>query len=191
MLALRHVARHAFALELQLGQLELCVLVVEEDRRVVEIVRRALGIGLKADLGQAAAHVARQRRQRLRHERCTPVVVGIDVGVVVGDLLVEHVRLGVVGMRALIVGIDARQIELGEEVVLRSRHLERGNRHLVVAARIGADALLQSLFRRAELPGDAGTGRNRCRRRQQSKRQSENTPRYPHNSELQPFRRGA
>jgi hypothetical protein len=45
MLAARHVGGHAIAVKLQLGKLELGVLVIKEDRGVMEIFGGALGMG--------------------------------------------------------------------------------------------------------------------------------------------------
>ena len=65
-----------------------------------------------------------------------------------------------IGDCAGVVGVDARQIELGEELVefraLGGRFLERRNGDLVVAGLVGAEALLERCLRGSVL--DAATG---------------------------------
>ena len=109
-----------------------------------------LRVGLQFDLGQAAAHVPGKRGERLADIGRARVVVRVYVGKLVGDAIEQPVGFGVVRVGAGVVGIDARQIVLGHELVLGGRVLERRDRDLVVAAVVGADALLQGLLRRAE-----------------------------------------
>ena len=133
-----------------MAQLELRVLVVEEVRGGVEVDDRSLGVGLQTDLRQADAHVPGKGRQRLADVGCARVLVRVYVGMLVGDAIEQPVGLGVVRVGAGVVGVDARQIVLGHELVLGRGELERRDRDLVVAAVVGADALLQGLLRRAE-----------------------------------------
>ena len=114
--------------EVDLRQLELRVLVVEERRRVLQVLDRAVGVGAQADLLEAVAQVPRERGQRLGNERRAPSVVGIGVDVLIRQLAEELIGLGVVGERAGIVGINAGEIELGEEPV--RLHGEVGQRPL-------------------------------------------------------------
>ena len=90
-------------------------------------------------------------RHRLGDVGRALVVVGIDVGVLLGDLQIELVGLGVVGVRAVVVGVDARQVVGREEQMRVGRVLERRNGDLVVAAVEGADALVERILRRAVL----------------------------------------
>ena len=70
-----------------------------------------------------------------------------------------------IGERAGVVGVDARQIELGEELVelraLGGRLLERGNGDLVVAGLVGAEALLERRLRRGVLDAAAAASADR------------------------------
>jgi len=139
----------AGAVEVDLGKLELRVLVAEERRGMVQIVARALRVGPQPDLGQSALQVAGQGRQRLGDEGCAAPILGIRVGIFVGERLVEAIGLGVVGERPG-TRIDARQIKGGEEAIdfraLRDRLLQRRDGHLVVAGLVGAEPLFEGEF---------------------------------------------
>ena len=110
-----------------------------------------LRIRTHANSLDAALEVVGQRGERLGHEWGAPAILRIGVGILGRQLLEQLVGLGVVGQRTRIVGVDARQIELGEEPVeLRSRLrrlLERGDGNLVVAGFVGAEALLERRLR--------------------------------------------
>src|SRR5262249_61010102 len=73
----------------------------------------------------AIAQVAGESGERLGDEGRALAIIGIHVGVAVGELLEEDVGPGMICERAVVVGKDARQIELREEFV-ELRALGRG-----------------------------------------------------------------
>ena len=144
-----NVGLWSLILELKLGNLELGVPVVEEVRRVSEIGERELGVRLQSDVGQPDADVAGNGRERLADVGSAGILFRIGVDMLIGNAVKQPVGLGVVSVRAGVVGVDPRQIVLRYELALGRGELERRNCDLVVAAVVGADTLASS----AELKG--------------------------------------
>ncbi len=189
MLGVGNVAFDAVAVQIELGELELGVLVAEELRRFAQILHGDLRVRLEVHLRQAVEQIAGDARHGLGDVRRALVVVRIDVGVLLGDLQIELVGLGVVGARAVVVGVDARQVVGREEQMLLGRVLERRNGNLVVAAVEGADALVERVLRRSVL-GGRSAGAQRAQTEQEPSQEYANCPiKYPHSRPLQLRRR--
>src|SRR6185295_9300907 len=105
-----------------------------------------------------------------------------------GELLEQHVRLGVVSNRAGVIGVDARQVEFGEEPVellsLGGCLLQGGDGDLVVAGLVCAEALLERGLRGSVL--DAARISS-ARSGNQGHRQD--PAKYPHSKQLPLSRR--
>ena len=188
-LGVGNVALDAVAVQVELGELELGVLVAEELRRFAQILHGDLRVRLEVHLGQAVEQIAGDARHGLGNVRRALVIVGIDVGVLLGDLQIELVGLGVVGARAVVVGVDARQVVGRKKQMLIGRVLERRNGNLVIAAVEGADALVERVLRRSVL-GGSGAGAQRAQTEQEPSQEYANCPiKYPHSRPLQLCRR--
>ena len=144
----RHARLHPVPGQVVLGQLELGIGIVEVGGGMIEEHQCPLRARLQADLRQAVPLVARNRRQRLRHEWRDPGVARIDVGILGNDLAQQAVGPRMIGLATTVVGIDFRQEELGAHHTAPGREFERRHGNLVLLALVGAVALREGrLFR--------------------------------------------
>src|SRR5262249_34857907 len=128
-----------------------------------------LCVGLEADLHHAIAQVAGERSERLGDKGRALAIIGIHVGVAVSKLLEEEVGPGMIREPAVVVEVDARQIEFREEFIelraLGRGFLKRGNGNLVVAGPVGAKPLLERCLRGSDPSGNAYINCAVCRQR--------------------------
>jgi len=159
----RHV--RALAAQQDFREFELRVLVVEGQRRALQRAVGGFDIGVETRFRQAGAQIAGDGRQRFGGNRRLLFIVGIDVLQVVRELIEDAIGFRVVGIRAFVVGVDARQIELAGRRPAFGRRLQRRQRQFVIAAVIGGDALPQRIVGRAERDlAVGGGGRSRRNR---------------------------
>src|SRR5690606_26392576 len=144
--------------EVKLRQLELRIMVVEEGGRVMQILGGAARVGFDVELRHAAQQVARKRRERFGHERRPLIVVGIDVGILIGKALVKHVGLGVVRIPTRGIGKYPCQVKLGKEDAFAGSMFESRESNVELSGSQSTHPLLKGRLRGAETRAAGGEG---------------------------------